>query len=287
MSKSVITYVLEGKVAKIGLNRPAKRNALSQELADQLNEAVARAQKEARVGMIFSHGDHFCAGLDLAEAMKWMNDHDRHLEMRIGSAAAARPFDTIARGGIPFVAAINGACIGGGFELASSCHIRVADTSAFFALPEGQRGIYIGGGGSVRIARLLGVARMSDLMLTGRVLSPEEAERYNAVQYVMPQGEHIGRATSIANRMAENAKLTNWAIVNGLPRIQDYSYDDGLFVEGLFHHVVASPESAERLGEFVSGRARRLADPGKSGDDYQYAPGQSALVDEGGRDGAA
>ena len=285
MSQSVVTYELEGKVAKIGLNRPSKRNALSAELSEQLNEAVARAHKEARVGLIFSHGEHFCAGLDLAEAMKWMNDHERHLEMRIGSAAAARPFDTISRGNIPFVAAISGACIGGGFELASSCHIRVADETAFFALPEGQRGIYIGGGGSVRIARLLGVARMSDLMLTGRVLSPEEAERYNVVQYLMPKGEHVARALSLANRIAENAKLTNWAIVNGLPRIQDYSYDDGLFVEGLFHHVVASPESAERLNEFVAGRARRLVGPGQSGDAYQADAGQG--LGQGGQDGAA
>ncbi|HKT77116.1 MAG TPA: crotonase/enoyl-CoA hydratase family protein [Sphingobium sp.] len=285
MSQSVVTYELEGKVAKIGLNRPSKRNALSAELSEQLNEAVARAHKEARVGLIFSHGEHFCAGLDLAEAMKWMNDHERHLEMRIGSAAAARPFDTISRGNIPFVAAISGACIGGGFELASSCHIRVADETAFFALPEGQRGIYIGGGGSVRIARLLGVARMSDLMLTGRVLSPEEAERYNVVQYLMPKGEHVARALSLANRIAENAKLTNWAIVNGLPRIQDYSYDDGLFVEGLFHHVVASPESAERLNEFVAGRARRLVEPGQSGDAYQADAGQG--LGQGGQDGAA
>ena len=285
MSQSVVTYELEGKVAKIGLNRPSKRNALSAELSEQLNEAVARAHKEARVGLIFSHGEHFCAGLDLAEAMKWMNDHERHLEMRIGSAAAARPFDTISRGNIPFVAAISGACIGGGFELASSCHIRVADETAFFALPEGQRGIYIGGGGSVRIARLLGVARMSDLMLTGRVLSPEEAERYNVVQYLMPKGEHVARALSLANRIAENAKLTNWAIVNGLPRIQDYSYDDGLFVEGLFHHVVASPESAERLNEFVAGRARRLVEPGQSGDAYQTDAGQG--LGQGGQDGAA
>ena len=268
MSDQLVTYELEGKVAKIGLNRPAKRNALSSELSKQLNDAVARANEEASAGMIFSHGTHFCAGLDLAEAMTWMNDHDRHLQIRIGSAAAARPFDTLARGSIPFVAAISGACIGGGFELASSCHIRVADETAFFALPEGQRGIYIGGGGSVRIARLLGVARMSDLMLTGRVLTAEEGERYNVVQYVMPKGEHIARALSLATRIAENAKLTNWAIVNGLPRIQDYSYDDGLFVEGLFHHVVASPESSQRLDDFVSGRARRLVQPGQSGDDY-------------------
>ena len=275
MSEQFVTYTLDGKVARIGLDRPAKRNALSSALRTQLEEAVVRAEKEARVGFLFSHGEHFCAGLDLAEAMSWMNDHNTHLQMRIGSAAAARPFDFIARGRIPFVVALNGACIGGGFELAASCHIRVGDETTFFALPEGQRGIYIGGGGSVRIARLLGVARMSDLMLTGRVLTADEGERFNLLQYRVAKGEHIDRAVSLAHRIAENAPLTNWAIVNGLPRIQDYSYDDGLFVEGLVHHAVASPESAKRLDDFVSGRASRLAQPGKSGDEYEAAGGPS------------
>ena len=281
MSEELVTYQLDGKVARIGLNRPAKRNALNSALQSQLETAVNRAQKEARAGLLFSHGEHFCAGLDLAEAAGWMNDHEQHLEIRVGSAAAGRPFDWLARGRIPFVAALSGACIGGGFELASCCHVRVGDETTFFALPEGQRGIYIGGGGSVRIARLLGVARMSDLMLTGRVLTAEEGERFNLLQYRTPKGEHIARAASLAHRIAENAPRTNWAIVNGLPRIQDYSYDDGLFIEGLFHHAVASHESTERLNEFVEGRAKRLAEPGKSGDDYQ---GPATSVD-GGTDG--
>lgn len=268
MPEQFVTYELEGRVARIGLNRLAKRNALNTLLQTQLAEAVARAETEARVGLLFSHGEHFCAGLDLAEAAAWMNDHERHLQMRVGSAAIGRPFDYLARGRLPFVAALSGACIGGGLEIASSCHIRVADETTFFALPEGQRGIYIGGGGSVRIARLLGVARMSDLMLTGRVLTAEEGERFNLVQYRVPPGQHIARATSLAHRIAENAPLTNWAIVNGLPRIQDYSYDDGLFVEGLFSHIAASPESTERLNEFVAGRARRLVKPGRSGDEH-------------------
>ncbi|HJT41110.1 MAG TPA: crotonase/enoyl-CoA hydratase family protein [Sphingobium sp.] len=271
MTEQLITYEIDGHVARIGLNRPAKRNALSDVLQNQLEEAVLRAEKEARVGLLFSTSDHFCAGLDLAEAMGWMNNHDEHLDKRVGSAAIGRPFDYLSRGKIPFVAALSGAVIGGGLELASCCQIRVGDETTFFALPEGQRGIYIGGGGSVRVARLLGVARMSDLMLTGRVLSAEEGERFNLIQYRVAQGKHIERAASLAHRIAENAPLTNWAIVNGLPRIQDYSYDDGLFVEGLFHHAVASPESDDRLKEFVEGRARRLAEPGKSGDAYDEA----------------
>lgn len=268
MSEDLVTYELDGHVARVGLNRPDKRNALSSALTSQLEQAVMRAQEEARVGLLFSHGEHFCAGLDLREAGGWINDHQRHQELRVGSAAAGRPFDFLARGRIPFVAAISGACIGGGLEIASCCQIRVGDETSFFALPEGQRGIYLGGGGSVRVARLLGVARMSDLMLTGRVLTAEEGERFNVLQYRVSAGEHVTRASSLAHRIAENARLTNWAIVNGLPRIQDYSYDDGLFVEGLFSHIAASPESEERLKEFVEGRARRLVQPGRSGDEH-------------------
>lgn len=286
MSEEFVTYELDGKVARIGLNRLEKRNALSAKLRLQLEEAAIRAEKEARVGLLFSHGEHFCAGLDLAEAAAWMNDHDGHLDIRIGSAAIGRPFDYLARGRIPYVVALSGACIGGGLEIASCCHIRVGDETTFFALPEGQRGIYIGGGGSVRIARLLGVARMTDLMLTGRVLTAEEGERFNLLQYRVPKGEHIARATSLAHRIAENAPRTNWAVVNGLPRIQDYSYDDGLFVEGLFGHIVASQESTERLSEFVEGRAKRLVQPGKSGDEADGGAGTTKRGTEEGQHGA-
>ena len=261
MSEELVTYKLDGDVALIGLNRPAKRNALSNELRRQLEEAAARAEVEAKVGVLFSHSEHFCAGLDLKEAVQWMTDHTGHLEMRIGTAQKARAFDYLSRGRIPYIAAISGACIGGGLEIVSSCHIRVADPTAFFALPEGQRGIYIGGGGSVRIARLIGVARMTDIMLTGRALSADEAERFGLVQYLVGNGEHYDKAVALAKRIAQNAPLTNWAVVHGLPRIQDYSYDDGLFVEGLFSHIVASPESAHRIKEFVEGRSERVAQP--------------------------
>ncbi len=132
----------------------------------------------------------------------------------------------------------------------------MADETAFFALPEGQRGIYIGGGGSVRIARLLGVGRMTDLMLTGRVLTSAEGERFGIVQYAVPKGKHLERAKSLAARVAENAPMTNWAIIAGLPRIQDFGHEDGLFVEGLLSGMVSTPESGERLKAFLEKRAK-------------------------------
>ena len=106
-------------------------------------------------------------------------------------------FDIIARGPIPFVAALHGAVVGGGLELAAAAHIRVADRTAFFGLPEGQRGIFVGGGGSVRVQRIVGYSVMADMMLTGRILSVDEAERVNIVRYVVEEGRLWPRRKSL------------------------------------------------------------------------------------------
>jgi enoyl-CoA hydratase/carnithine racemase len=262
MSSNFITYAVEGEVALIGLDRAEKRNAISDEVLRQLREAVFRAGEDAKAGVIFGHGDNFSAGLDLAEASEWMKPG----APRRRRGRWHRPFDLIARGNIPFVAALHGACIGGGLELAAAAQVRVADETSFFALPEGQRGIFVGGGGAVRIQRLMGYARMADLMLTGRVLSAAEGERANLCQYLVPKGQALERAKALAARIAGNAPLTNWAVCNGLPRLNDMSHEDGLFVEGLIGASVASQEGYERVRAFVDKKAARLAAPGGSGD---------------------
>jgi len=262
MAEKMITYEVEGDIAVIGLDRAKKRNAVNDELLKQLREACFRATEEAKCGVIFGHGDNFSAGLDLAEAMEWMKPG----APRKRRGRWHRPYDLIARGPIPFVAALKGACIGGGLELASACQVRVADETTFFALPEGQRGIFVGGGGSVRIQRLMGYARMADLMLTGRVLTAAEGERANLCQYVVPKGESLERAKSLAARIAKNATLTNFYICNGLPRVNDLAHDDGLFMEALISQCVSSPEGYERIKAFVEKQAARLVEPGKSGD---------------------
>jgi (methylthio)acryloyl-CoA hydratase len=265
MTDKMITYEVEGDIAVIGLDRAAKRNAINDDLLKQLRDACFKATDEgAKAGVIYGHGDNFSAGLDLAEAAGWMKEAPSHRRRRRGRWH--RPFDLIARGPIPWVAALNGACIGGGLELASACHVRVADESTFFALPEGQRGIFVGGGGSVRIQRLMGYARMADLMLTGRVLTAQEGERANLCQYVVPKGDSLERAKSLASRIAKNAPLTNFYICNGLPRVNDLSHDDGLFMEALISQCVSSPEGLERIKQFVEKQAAPLAQPGKSGD---------------------
>ena len=263
MTERVVTYDLQGEVALIGLDRSDKRNAINKTVLAQLRDAAFRATEEARAGVIYGHGDNFSAGLDLAEAATWMQPG----APRRRRGQWNRSLDLIARGQIPFVAALQGACIGGGLELAAAAHVRVADETTFFALPEGQRGIFVGGGGSVRIQRLMGYARMADLMLTGRVLTVAEGERANLCQYVVSAGQSLARAKSLATRIAQNAPRTNWAICACLPRINDMSHDDGLFIEGLIGESVASPESFERITDFVEKRAPRLVAPGSSGDE--------------------
>jgi enoyl-CoA hydratase/carnithine racemase len=265
MTDALVTYALDGDVALVGLNRPDKRNAVNEDVNAALRAAIARAQDEARVGVLFGHGPHFCAGLDLAQALAWQDEPPELRRKRRGTWHPT--LDSMARGSIPWVAALQGACIGGGLEIASAAHIRVADETTFFALPEGQRGIFVGGGGAVRVQRLIGYARMADMMLTGRVLTAAEGERYNLCQYVEPAGQSLERAKSLAQRIAKNAPLTNWAVAAGLPRVNDASHDDGLFMEMMIGLAVTSGQSKERLQAFVEKRADRLAEPGRSGDE--------------------
>ncbi|MCK0150879.1 crotonase/enoyl-CoA hydratase family protein [Marivita sp. S6314] len=253
MTETLVTYELKNDVAIIGLDRPTKRNALSDPLIRQLNAAVTQAHQEAKAGVIHSTSDHFCAGLDLAQLAEKMKRGERR---KRGSWHPT--FEMIARSEVPFVAALNGACIGGGLELASAAQIRVADKTTFFALPEATRGIFVGGGGAVRTQRLMGYARMADMMLTGRVLNADEGERANLCQYVVEEGESLSKAVELAERIAKNAGLVNWAICAGLPRVNDVSHEDGLFIESLIGASIAVNEDKSRVIDFVEKKVDRV-----------------------------
>ena len=252
-----LTYEVEDNIALIGLNRPTKRNAINDDMINELKDAIELAATQAKVGVIFGHGAHFCAGLDLAE-----HAERTPFEGVLHSRKWHKIFNEIERGPIPFVVALHGAVVGGGLELAASAQIRVAEEESFFGLPEGQRGIFVGGGGSVRIARLMTASRMADLMLTGRTLSATKAEQLNLVQYVVAAGEGLNEAKRLAGRIASNAPLSNFAITQALPRIQDLGHDDGLFFESLMAAFTqTSPEAVERLRAFLDKRAERLSKP--------------------------
>jgi enoyl-CoA hydratase/carnithine racemase len=254
----LVAYELRGAVAWIALDRPRKRNAISDSLLAALEVAVRRAQAEARVMVLHGHGPCFSAGLDLAEHQARTPEEVFH-----HSRGWHATFTLIRRGRIPAIAALHGATVGGGLELAAACHLRVADETAFFALPEGSRGIYVGGGASVHVARLLGASRMADMMLTGRVLDAPAAERAGLVNYLVPAGTAPAKAGELAEKVAGMAPLTVLGILHALPRIQDMGEDDGLFVESMMAALAQSgPEAAARLADFVAKRAAKVGAPG-------------------------
>ncbi|QXZ09357.1 crotonase/enoyl-CoA hydratase family protein [Comamonas sp. Y33R10-2] len=243
------------QVAVIRLMRSVKRNALSDGLVLGLRDIFMNLPASVRAAVVDGDGPHFCAGLDLSE----LGERDASqgvLHSRMWHEALRQ----VQFGAVPVVAALHGAVVGGGLELASACHIRVADSSTFYALPEGSRGIFVGGGGSVRIPRLIGAARMADMMFTGRVYKAEEGERIGLSQYLVPEGQALDKAVELALRIAENAPMTNYALVHALPRIAEQPSDQGLMTEALMAAVAQSaPEAKFRLQEFLAGRAAKVS----------------------------
>ena len=257
MTASDLRFELHGPVAVIRLNRPVKRNALGDGLILALRNLFETLPAEAKAAVLHGEGDHFCAGLDLSELQE--RDAGQGLyHSRMWHAA----LDRVQFGPVPVVAALHGAVVGGGLELASACHIRVADDSTFYALPEGSRGIFVGGGGSVRIPKLIGVARMTDMMLTGRVYNAVEGERIGLAQYLTAKGQAFNKAMELAERIAQNAPLTNYALMHALPRIAEQPADQGFFTEALMTAVVQSaPEAKSRVKAFLDGKAAKVQKP--------------------------
>jgi enoyl-CoA hydratase/carnithine racemase len=244
-----------GPVLHIRLNRPEKRNSVSDELLAQLHTVFLHLPSAIRVAVLSGAGEHFCAGLDLAEVSE-RNVAEGMQHSRAWHAC----FDAIQFGAVPVIAVLHGAVVGGGLELASAAHLRVAEASAFYALPEGTRGIFVGGGGSVRVSRLIGVARMTDMMLTGRVFDAEEGQAFAISNYLVGEGEGLAKALALAAKIATNAPLSNYAITQALPRIADLSASDGLFVESLMSSIAQGDEAAkERVRAFLDKRAGKVS----------------------------
>jgi enoyl-CoA hydratase/carnithine racemase len=250
----LLQVTVGGPVLHVRLNRPAKRNALSDPLIQQLHTTFVNLPEGVRAAVISGDGAHFCSGLDLAELVE-RDIGSGVLHSRMWHAA----FDAIQFGPVPVVAALHGAVVGGGLELASACHLRVADTTTYYGLPEGQRGIFVGGGGSARIPRLIGVARMTDLMMTGRVFDADEGLAVGLAQYLVAEGQSLAKALALAERIASNAPMSNFAVMHALPRIADQSQSEGLFTESLMAAVAEStPEAQSRLRAFLEGRAGKV-----------------------------
>ncbi len=248
-----------GAVAHLRLARSEKRNALDDVTVLELETFFTRLPKDVGAVVMTGEGAHFSAGLDLSEVAE---AHDP-LEGVLHSRMWHRAFEAIQFGRVPVVTAMHGAVVGGGLELAAATHIRVAERSTYYGLPEGQRGIFLGGGGSVRIARLVGVARVMDMMLTGRTLSAEEGHAAGITQYLVEDGKGLEKALELAAKAASNTATTNFAVLHALPRIFESDPASGLLTESLMASIAElSPEAQKRLKDFLEKRAAKVTRQG-------------------------
>lgn len=252
MSDSLVKTAFEESIYTITLARPAKRNAVNDRLLAQLEAALNNQPQRASVIVLAAEGDHFCAGLDLSEHQQrdayGVTQHSQWWH---------RVFHRIEHGGVPVVAALHGAVIGGGLELAAATHVRVAEPDTIYQLPEGRHGIFVGGGASVRVSKIIGPGRMCEMMLTGRIVSAEEGQRLGLSHYLVGNGESHDKARELAQRIAQNTPLANWAMVTAIDRIHEMASDQGLYVESLTAALTQTgPEVRGRIAEFLQRKGK-------------------------------
>lgn len=243
-----LTFTVESQIAHMRLNRPNKKNAINDALCLEIEDVFRNLSSDVSVILFSGEGREFCSGLDLTE-----HTAREPFEVVKHSRMWHRVFNCISDSGIPIVAALQGAVIGGGMELAMCAHVRVADETTFYRLPEGRHGIFVGGGASVRVARIIGTSRMTEMMLTGRTYDAEQGNVLGLSHYVVEKGGALPKAYELAATIATNSTLSNWAMVNGLARVENMSSDDGLFTESLLAGMTqSSGEVAERIGSFLN-----------------------------------
>lgn len=253
--KNILLDVKED-IATVTLNRPTKRNALDEFTIEEFVDLFSVLPRSGVKAVVLrAEGEHFCAGLDLVEHFH----EDRtaadfmHVCLRWHEA-----FNKMEYSGVPVIAALKGAVVGGGLELASSAHIRIADQTTYFALPEGQRGLFTGGGATIRVADLVGKARMIDMMLTGRIYKGQEAVDVGMCQYLV-DGSSEDKAMELAQAAAQNPALSNFAICSAISHMQNMSALDAAYAEAVVAGVVnTQPASRSRLEAFANKTAAKV-----------------------------
>ncbi len=245
---------VNGTVATLTMDRPEKRNAMSDAMLAEIAAFFTAPPEGVRAVILAGNGDHFCAGLDLSEHTARSGE-----DVLYHSRGWHRVMEAVEFGGLPVISAMQGAVMGGGLELAAATHVRIAEPSVMFQLPEGQRGIFVGGGASVRIGRILGPDRLTEMMLTGRIYSGKEGAALGLAHYLAPEGGALKMAQDLAEKIAGNAPLSNYLMIQAVARIGDMSRADGLFTESLSAALSkTTPDAAEGLQSFLEKRTPKF-----------------------------
>jgi len=250
-----VIWSVDGQVARVTLNRPTKRNAISDALIEELDKFFRNIPKGVKVIIIDGAGGHYCSGLDLSEQIQReapdVMHHSRHWHALM---------DIVQFSGIPVISVLEGAVMGGGLEIATSTHVRIAEPGTRYRLPEGKRGIFVGGGATVRVAGIIGPDRMTEMMLTGREYNAEEGQALGLSHYLVGAGEGRAKATELAAEIAANSSLINYLVIQSIARIHNMSHNDGLYTESLSAALSQTgPDAREGLAAFLEKRKPRFS----------------------------
>lgn len=242
----LVTTAVDGQLATITLDRPDARNALSKPLVEDLSAAVDAAEDaDVRAVVLRGAGGTFCAGGDLTQTPDEFVD-----EVRATNDVLVR----MRRSAVPYVAAVDGAAIGGGFELALACDLRVVGREARLALPEVTLGIFPCAGGTRLLAREIGGARARELVLTGEPIDAAEAADLGLATRVVDPGDVDDAARDLAADVADNSPVAVAAAKRSLADAFDRSLADGLAWDVELARRVAHAE------DFDEGTSAFLAD---------------------------
>jgi enoyl-CoA hydratase len=247
MTEPLVTIERDGPIAVVLLNRPEQLNALSSELLDALADALDRLDADGEVRAIVLGGNEraFAAGADI-----------RELERRADGAPSARLWRTLRELQTPVVAAVSGYCLGGGCELALACDLVVAGDTARFGQPEANLGLIPGAGGTQRLVRAVGKATAMDMILSGRMLTAQEALAAGLVARVVVREAWLDEAKRVARDIAAKGPVAVRLAKDAIDRAFELPLAEGLAYErDAFERARESEDAAEGLRAFIDKRA--------------------------------
>lgn len=253
ISSGSVDLELRESSALIRLARPEKLNALTRHMKQELRRMLAELAENRDVRAVIitgAGGRAFCAGTDIADLAQLEEDNAKEFAEE-GQQLAER----LEHLPVPVIAAINGIAAGGGTELALGCHLRLASRNAQFSLPEIKLGIIPGYGGTQRLIRAIGAGRAFEMILTGKSISAEEAERLGLINRVVEPERLMAEAESLALQIAQFSPLAIRAALQAIVHGRELPLDKGLALEReLFGPLFATADTREGTRAFLEKR---------------------------------
>ena len=251
MAFETIVVETQGHVGTIKLDRTESLNALNATLLSEIATAVGRFDDDDSIGAIVITGNEkaFAAGADIKEMA------ERTYPGTLQDDFMGGPWEAIPNCRKPVIAAVAGYALGGGCEVALACDIIIAADTARFGLPEITLGVIPGAGGTQRLTRAVGKAKAMEMILSGRFMTAEEAERSGLVSRVVPEGDLMDEVMTLATKIADMSGVAVMVAKKAIERAHEASLSEGLHYERMaFYGLFASEDQKEGMAAFVEKR---------------------------------